>query len=231
MPIPALNRYDWNGIKNKLRHQFRRIFQWNSCRVRGKKINDCITDLQLAVCHFLQRIHHQHQLSVKRVGGSFMSEVSRTAEYPWRDKKVWVLEISISDYLTNSAWVKTLMTSFLNFSASVLLCSWNMSNEWFCFGKRLNRVLTRESESIWSVLWRKKSLNLWTWKRWLLVLYKNVFSQSSGVSSRAWRALLRRTQTVAIWKCLLNLEDLAVCLWLAGDEVYIAMRQIWDVYV
>ena len=125
----------------------------------------------------------------------------------------------------NSVRVEILMTSFMNFSALKFRWSWIVSGEWYWLRTLITSVLIKESESIWSFNLWDKCLNKWTWKRWKLVLLKNVLSQWCGISFRAWRALLRRNRSAAIWNFLLELGDLAVWLRLAGDKVYITMRQ------
>ena len=159
----------------------------------------------LAMCHFCWEfiINIEFQW-VAGLCGNF----SGMRNYPWRAEKVWFVEILVSEELSTSDWVKTLMTSSLKFSASVFLCSWNLSREWFWLEKWINTVLIRESEASWLFIWGIK--NKWTSKQWKLVVFKNVFLQTSAASFRAWRTLLSRTRSAAICNFLLNLADLAV---------------------
>ena len=70
-----------------------------------------------------------------------------------------------------------------------------------------------DSQSISSLNCGRKSLNKRTWNRRKLVVMKIVFSHLSKVSSRAWRALLRRTRIATIWNCFLSLEPLEFRFW------------------
>ena len=72
--------------------------------------------------------------------------------------------------------MKRLITLFLNFSAAVLFCLWNVFSESFWFGRWLSRVLMIDSESIWSFNCGKKSLNKWTWGRYNLVWWKKILT-------------------------------------------------------
>ena len=215
---------------NNHRHLSIWTFAWNNCRIRSMIIRRCKFALQCVI--FLQKIHHQQRISMRNSGWQVFVPNSMIAEISVRGCEGMICWNFSLEELSRSVWVKTLMNSFFKTSAAVFVCSWNVSSRriWLIRWTWTNGVLMLGSQWVWLLNSGENNLknergNDGSW------LLKKFFSLSFGVSFRAWRALLRTTRSAAIQKCLLNSEDLAVLLSIAGDEIYVTMRQIWEVYV
>ena len=111
----------------------------------------------------------------------------------------------------------------LHFSSLIFILIWKASDEWFCFSWSTG-VLMKVTDSVWALNWGEKNLKTWTWNSWKFVTLKNVLSQWSGASFRAWRDSLRKIWIATFWNSLLDLEDLVVWFWQPGENVHIAMR-------
>ena len=128
------------------------ILTWKSCMVGRKIVRRWIFDLHcIMFCRkfIFSMESHCTILSCEKFW--------RLLKCPWAAKSCFG-ETSVSDDLSSSVWVKTIITSLLNFSASVFFRSWSISSEWFCYRKWNSRVLLIESESVWSRSWGEKSL-------------------------------------------------------------------------
>ena len=108
-----------------------------------------------------------------------------------------------------------------NFPASVLLCSWDVSNEKFWLRKQIIMVLIKESAYVWSFNWGEKTFNKWTCKRWKLVGLKIVFHNHLGFRSEIEEACwggyeVQRFRTVFwSWKNWQFDCDFQVMMWTA----------------
>ena len=119
-PIILRKKQSWNWITNNLMHHCRGIFSWNSCRTRKKIIKKGTIDLQRV-------IFAENSSTISKFWEDYWvtgvcAKFSILVKRPWRPKKIGFLEISVSEVLSNSVWMKPLMISFLKLSASVFLC-------------------------------------------------------------------------------------------------------------
>ena len=87
--------------------------------------------------------------------------------------KVWFVELSVSEDLSSSVWLKTLMILFLNFADHFFV--FMKCTQWIILVEKMNSqgVTWRISVSLIIQLMREK-FKKGTWMRWKMVVLRNV---------------------------------------------------------
>ena len=159
----------------------------------------------------------------------FCAKFSGLLKYPWGAKNLWFVEFLVSEKVFEfclSEDFDDFILEFLSIGIFFIHEICPMSD--FAWKDELTWCWLRNQSQFYN--WGEKSSNMWTLKRWKLVVLKNVSSQSFEVSFGAWRALLRTTRSPMNWNCLLNLKNLGIlivnCRWWSINRFEADMRNI-----